>query len=1062
MPLIASVSAEAEISDYVKIGNNFYVVSAGGGDQLTVTDAKKLGRKDLTTDTVDLGDFLGAGWTAQSVATYGNTLAVAVSPADYASNPEPGKVLLFRVNGGGKLKLLEAVDVGYLPDSVAFSEDGTKLVVANEAEPSNLYDPSRGGEDPAGSIGIISLSSTQGNGKGKGKGKGKSSSTYEELVFDGSIPGIEDLRLPKPFGATTPQDVEPEAITVIGNYAFVTLQENNGVAKVNLLTNTIEQVFGLGSVDFSEQWVDLTDKDGGFHPAFGQEYTGLRLPDGIGSFAIDGTTYFVTVNEGDARTYPREDIAGFDEGDIYEDEDRVEERLKTIVDGVTPEDTAFGTRSFTIFDADGNPVWDSSTWLQNIAVAAGVYPDDRSDDKGVEPEMGVAFEVDGETYFVVGTERTTKSLLAVFRVSDPADPEFINYLVLEGSVSPEGLTVVPAADSPTGAPLLLVSNEVSRTLDFVDLAQLIAGEPPVPVPPPQIPYPEAGSFSEAMLKDVVNPSGDTASLELTPLITVGEGVASGLDSFGDPSPGEGQYVPTGIFDGMGAYANGDGTFTLLVNSELNREDGSPYSLDGGDHYLTGARIQKFVIDPDGDDNPANGHQPVVLSGGLAYSTIYDETGTDVTGSFEGFDRFCSAGFFSGQAGTGHFASGSGFVDDIYLTGEEADEGLMWALDTASGDFWAAPALGRAGWENATLVDSGDAATTAVLLMDDTRAATPLLWVGVKDMSSGASFLDRNGLGLNGTLYTFAPEALPDTNGNGRPDAEDLSDFTNANGTFTGIDGRWVALGDGATIAGWDMDTLRAEAHHAGGLSLVRLEDVHTSPTDGQQVVFSTTGSNARSGETIEGSGPNGAFVIDDQGYGGRDAYGDVLTLDFTAAFTSEGLIAASGSSTLKVIYDGDFDATVTPGADHDSLTGLRSPDNLVWSADGFIYVQEDRSVTPFGDEEASIWKLDPVAANAQVVDGSLTGQALAERWAQINRSAVPSVYGQSDDAPTSVGEWESSGIIDVSGLFGEEAGSLFLSTVQAHSLADGNILGDNYLVEGGQILLIEASGAPLI
>ena len=61
-----------------------------------------------------------------------------------------------------------------------------------------------------------------------------------------------------------------------------------------------------------------------------------------------------------------------------------------------------------------------------------------------------------------------------------------------------------------------------------------------------------------------------------------------------------------------------------------------------------------------------------------------------------------------------------------------------------------------------------------------------------------------------------------------------------------------------------------------------------------------------------------------------------------------------------------------------------------------------------------------------------------------------------------MGEWDSSGIIEVSDLFGATAGSLFLSTVQAHSLVDGNILGDNYLVEGGQILLIESSPAAAI
>ena len=141
-------------------------------------------------------------------------------------------------------------------------------------------------------------------------------------------------------------------------------------------------------------------------------------------------------------------------------------------------------------------------------------------------------------------------------------------------------------------------------------------------------------------------------------------------------------------------------------------------------------------------------------------------------------------------------------------------------------------------------------------------------------------------------------------------------------------------------------------------------------------------------------------------------------------------------------------------ADADRLTGtarqggIRNPDGLAWSANGSLYVQEDRSLLNgtadgrFGSQEASIWKVD-----------SITGDAV--RWAQIDRSAVPTAYGQSDSAPTDIGNWESSGILDVSSLYGAAAGSYFLSDVQAHSLTNGNIVGGHYLGEGGQINLIQ-------
>ena len=85
----------------------------------------------------------------------------------------------------------------------------------------------------------------------------------------------------------------------------------------------------------------------------------------------------------------------------------------------------------------------------------------------------------------------------------------------------------------------------------------------------------------------------------------------------------------------------------------------------------------------------------------------------------------------------------------------------------------------------------------------------------------------------------------------------------------------------------------------------------------------------------------------------------------------------------------------------------------------------------------------------------VTGQAVIERWVQVDRTAVPTGYGQSDPNPADYGNWESSGIIDVSHIYGEVAGSMFLADVQAHNLTNGNLAGNGYLVQGGQLNLIQ-------
>lgn len=1007
---------QTEISATVTIGGKLFVLSSGGGSTLQVTDAT-----DATQPELVGRESYGDGYVSTSVASYGDLLAVALSPADYDTTGGQGLVRFYRVGVNGTLTKIADVPVGYLPDGIAFNETGTKLVIANEGQPAADYTLDR-----PGSIGIIDI-----------QGRVNPVFTYTELLFD-DIALPEGIRISGPAGTTQATDIEPEYVAIQGIYAYVTLQENNGVAKVNLATNTIEKIFSLGTVDYSTLLVDLNDKDGGFKPVLGQDYEGLRMADGIAAYSVKGKDYFITANEGDGREYFAIGADPDEDDPVYIDEERgfENDRVKRLTDDATvgSEDriTTFGSRSISIFDADtGAILWDSGNTLQTIAFAAWVpstdkngnpilvsnYADSRSDDKGVEPEGVVVAKVDGRTYAIVSLERGVSSMLAVFDVSDPTAGQFVTSTVIAGSISPEGLLVVDAKQSPTGRTQLVVSNEISNTLNIFDLEALI------PAPP----VAGAGTFTSTMLKDVEG----GPELQITSLLTAGE-FTNGLN------PGDSVYAPTSIFDGQGAYDNGDGTYTLLVNSELGSTSGYGYLLPGVEGGFTGARVSSLVIDKDVDDDASNGYQSAVIAGGLAYDSIYldgSDTAIDEAADLgAGFKRFCAANLVEANS----FGADMGFADRIYLVGEEefvGAGGSFFALDVNGRAIHEVVGFGKGTWESATSIDTGSTDTVAVLLFDDAKA--PLyMWVGTKSTAADASFLERNGLAASqGTLYTYVTTALDgyETGASTGPDSSDLFAFTEVNGINTAINGSWVDLASlNADYASLGAPALRELAVNAGALQLSRIEDGEVNPLNSQQAVFVSTGT---------------------ADFNKGDLYGNVYTLDFSDALGSDGLVAASGESVLKVVYDGDLL--------DDPTTGIRNPDNMTISADGFAYLQEDRangggtdiSAGNFGTQEASIWQLE--------ID-SITGDSIGDptRWAQIDRTAFPTAYGQTQPTYTNpdlngVGNWESSGIIDVSAIYDSTAGSYFLANVQAHSIKDGNIGGSGYLGEGGQIDLIQ-------
>ncbi|MEO1255475.1 MAG: choice-of-anchor I family protein, partial [Bacteroidota bacterium] len=281
--------------------------------------------------------------------------------------------------------------------------------------------------------------------------------------------------------ATLAEDVEPEFIAVSADSetAYVTLQENNGVAVVDIASATVTSILPLGFKDYTkaENAIDPSNEDGivAFRTNLTFSLFGVYQPDAIATFSTGGTEYLITANEGDAREY--EGTPGFVGEDRAADitldatafpdaatiqEERNYGRLNVMLDlGDTDNDGdydelySYGARSFSIWSTSGSLVFDSGNDLDVRANANGIYADGRSDDKGVEPE-GVAIGTYGDRVFAfIGLERV--DAVAVYEVTNPSSPTYLT--IINAGDAPEGLVFVPASESPNNRSLLIVSSE---------------------------------------------------------------------------------------------------------------------------------------------------------------------------------------------------------------------------------------------------------------------------------------------------------------------------------------------------------------------------------------------------------------------------------------------------------------------------------------------------------------------------------------------------------------------------------------------------------------------------
>jgi hypothetical protein len=378
-----------------------------------------------------------------------------------------------------------------------FSPNGRYVLVANEAEPDSNYTI-----DPEGSVSIIDLS------RGVAKLTQADVRTAGFSAFNGATLN-SSIRIFGP-GASLAQDLEPEFITVSDNSktAWVTCQENNAIATIDIPTATVTKLTGLGFKDhlLPDNGLDASDRDNLINIT-NWPVKGVYLPDGITSYKVGGQTFLVMANEGDAREY-----AAFDEQvrvgaasvvldtNVFPNATTLKNNAnlgrlritstkgKNPVTGQYEELYAFGTRSFSIRTTDGGLVFDSGDAFEVITAAA--YPtnfnasnnnnlvDDRSDDKGPEPEGVVLGKAFGNTYAFTCLERIGGVM--VYDVSDPYAPFFVDHVNFRnfsvvptspaaGDLGPEGMIFIKAEDSPNGKPLLVIGNEISGTTTIFEI-----------------------------------------------------------------------------------------------------------------------------------------------------------------------------------------------------------------------------------------------------------------------------------------------------------------------------------------------------------------------------------------------------------------------------------------------------------------------------------------------------------------------------------------------------------------------------------------------------------------
>ena len=464
-------------------------------------------RSLVRADNFTYGDM-----TSVAVSPDGGTLAAAIQAEDYTAS---GIVAVFTCGADGSLTLRGTVSVGVQPDMVTFTPDGKYILTADEGEPRMGY-TAEGAVDPKGSVTVIEAADL-------------SARTVDFTAFDSAgaraALAAEGIVLKKDTAPSV--DLEPEYIACDNDTAYITCQEANAIAVLDIAKGEFTGVWSVGFEDCSQVPVDLGNDDKTYAPSTYEDLKGIRMPDAVSLYQVNGTTHLITANEGDSRAWP----VGL-ETDVNEIKSKKSPNGRSFEKKVTWFDASqydglesgvdylFGGRSFSVLrvtETGLEEVYDSGSAFE--AITAKHFPDffncsndnidleDRSGKKGPEPEGTAVGTVNGRTYAFIALERIGGVM--IYDVTDPAKAEFVNYINsrefaadIQGDVSPEGLCFVPAAESKTGKPLLLAACEVSGTLAVYELTGKSSGgssggsgSAPAPAEPAKPAFPDVPADS---------------------------------------------------------------------------------------------------------------------------------------------------------------------------------------------------------------------------------------------------------------------------------------------------------------------------------------------------------------------------------------------------------------------------------------------------------------------------------------------------------------------------------------------------------------------------------------
>lgn len=459
-----------DISSYVEIAS----LNLGGLGAAEITTFDPLTKRLFAVnngtlnkiDVIDIADPAAAKVIASiSMAPYGGyvnsvdvsngKLAAAIESTNKQAN---GKVVVFNTTTYAEEKV---INVGALPDMVVYSPDGRYIITANEGEPSADYT-----NDPEGTVSIIDVNNNY---------------TVKTINF-ASMAGQLTALAAKGFRIFGPgkdfvKDIEPEYVAVSDDSktAWVTLQENNGIAEISLVDGTITKIMPLGFKDYNTaaNAMDFSDQDNAVAFTTPRKVFGMYMPDAISVTNFNGVPYLFTANEGDSREYTAFtemkrvsavtlDATAFPDGAALKANTVLGRLNITTTLGDTDGDGDFdalyslGARSFSIWNAtSGSLVFDSKNELDVKTKEANLYDDGRSDDKGSEPEAIAIGRIGTKLVAFVGLERA--DAVAIYDITNPTQPVFVK--IIKTGDAPEGTLFISATKSPIQQSLLVVSSE---------------------------------------------------------------------------------------------------------------------------------------------------------------------------------------------------------------------------------------------------------------------------------------------------------------------------------------------------------------------------------------------------------------------------------------------------------------------------------------------------------------------------------------------------------------------------------------------------------------------------